>query len=418
MRGKKKLQKIRRVLVTGLGVVSPLGITVRSFWNELLEGKSGVRRITDFDLSLCRTQIGAQVAGYDFREYFSAKESQRLSRSSQFAVVAATEAITDSKFSVSDYASTRVGVIIGSSQGGVVASEPFFKQFFTEGSVSPLAVPVAMNNAPASNISIRFGIRGPVITTDAACSSSAHAVGYAFNLIQYGLIDAAIVGGADCALSSAIMQAWSSLRALSEHNANPEQACRPFSLDRDGIVLGEGAGILVLEAEDLAVKRGAKIYGEITGYGRTSDSYHLTQPSPQGISEAMKQALEDANLTIEQIDYINAHATATVLNDKAETEAIKKVFGVHAYQIPIVGIKAAIGHSIGASAALEFISCILSIQEGIVPPTINYSIRDPDCDLDYVVTGKRTLKLEHVMSNSFAFGGSNAVLVAQPYYAV
>lgn len=409
--------RLNRVLVTGVGVASPLGCSVPRFWNQLLEGKSGVRRISDIALLHCRTQIGAQVSEYDDRQYFSQKELQRLSKTSQFAIVATTEAIHDAQLKIKSFESSKVAIIIGSSIGGFVASEPFFQDIFTTGTASPLTIPVVMNNAPASNISIRFGIKGPMLTTDAACASSAHAIGYAFNMIRFGLVDAVITGGADSALSPGVIQAWSGLRALSERNDSPEQASRPFSRDRDGIVLGEGSGILILESEESATKRNAKIYAEIIGYGATSDGHHLTQPSSRGNGEAMRLALTDARLPPESIDYINAHATATTWNDKTETTAIKNVFGSHAYKIPIVGIKAAIGHSIGAVASLEFISCMLSIRDGIVPPTINYTERDPECDLDYVVEGKRACEVNHVMSNSFAFGGSNAVLIATRYAA-
>ncbi len=410
-----KSQTMQRVLVTGLGVASPLGCSVSQFWNQLLEGKSGVRRIMDVDLSRCRTQIGAQVKDYDVEQYFSQKELQRLSRASQLAIVAATEALSDAQVDAGGINRSNIGVILGSSIGGFAASEPFFQEFFANRAVGPLAIPIVMNNAPASNISIRFGLKGLMLTTDAACASSAHSIGYTFNLIRCGLIDAAITGGADSAFSSVVVQAWSNLRALSERNDNPEQACRPFSKDRDGIVLGEGAGMLFLESEESAMKRNAKIYAEITGYGATSDGHHLTQPFVYGNSEAMRLALADAHLHPENIDYINAHATATTWNDKTETAAIKAVFNSNAYNIPIVGIKAAIGHSIGASSAIEMISCILSIRDNVVPPTINYKVSDPECDLDYVIEGKRVVDVNHAMSNAFAFGGSNAVLIASRY---
>jgi 3-oxoacyl-[acyl-carrier-protein] synthase II len=272
-----------------------------------------------------------------------------------------------------------------------------------------------MNNAPASNISIRFGFKGPVMNVDAACASSSHAIGYAYNLIRFGLAHMVLTGGADSPFTPSVITAWSNLRALSERNDMPQEACRPFSRDRDGIVLGEGAGILILESEDSAIHRNAKIYAEVIGYGAASDGYHLTQPSPEGVSKAMRLALADASLEPEDINYINAHATGTVWNDKTETESIKNVFGSHAYKLPIVGIKAAIGHSIGASGALGLISCILAIRDGVIPPTINVKFTDPDCDLDYVVEGKRYCTINNAMSNSFAFGGSNAVLITSRY---
>jgi 3-oxoacyl-(acyl-carrier-protein) synthase len=290
------------------------------------------------------------------------------------------------------------------------------RSFFAEKTVrNPLSIPIAMNNAPATNISMRYDLKGPLLTIDAACASSAHAIGYAYNLIRFGELTMALAGGVDSSLSASLIHAWSSLRALSERNDTPAEACRPFSRDRDGMVLGEGAGILVLESESSARNRGASILAELTGYGATNDSYHLTQPAIDGISKAMLRAVADAALSPNDIDYINAHATATLWNDKIETAAIKRVFGSHASEIPVVGIKAAIGHSIAASGALELISCVLSIRDRVVPPTINLKVPDPECDLYYVSEGARSYDLKHVMSNSFAFGGSNGVLVVSRY---
>lgn len=405
----------QRVVVTGLGVVSPLGCSVIDFWTSLLEGKSGVAVVTNLDLSSCRTRIFANVSGYNASDYFSRKEMQRLSRASQFAIVAGTDSIQDANLEPNQYEPEEVGIIVGSSIGGFSASEQFFQQFYEKGTVSPLTIPVVMNNAPASNMSIRFGFRGALMNVDAACASSGHAIAYAYNLIRFGLARIVLAGGSDSAFSPGVIRAWSSLRALSERNDTPLEACRPFSLDRDGIVLGEGAGILVLESENSAIQRQTTIYAEVTGYGATSDGHHLTQPSLQGPRRAMELALSDAQLVPKEIDYINAHATATLWNDKVETQAIKEVFGPHAYRIPVVGIKAAIGHSIAASGAIELISCILSIRDNLIPPTINVKVPDPDCDLDYAVEGRRECNVDHAMSNSFAFGGSNAALVVSRY---
>lgn len=404
-----------KVVVTGIGVASPLGNSVNDFWKGLLEGKSGVSAIADRGFSECRIRIFAKVIDYDENKYFSRKELQRLSRASQLAIVAATEAVQDANLELKQHNNEDVGAIVGSSIGGFSAAEPFFQSFFEDSIISPLAIPVVMNNAPASNVSIRFGLKGPLMNVDAACASSNHAIGYAFNLIRFGLSRIVLTGGSDSSFSPSMITSWTSLRALSERNDTPSKACRPFSLDRDGFVLGEGAGILILESESSAIQRKAKIYAEVTGYAAASDAYHLTRPSPQGPSKAMQLALSSANLTPKDIDYINAHATATALNDKVETEAIKNVFGSYARKIPVVGIKPAIGHSIGASGALELISCILSIRDKVLPPTINFEVPDPDCDLDYVTEGKRNCSVNHVMSNSFGFGGSNAVLVISRY---
>ncbi len=272
-----------------------------------------------------------------------------------------------------------------------------------------------MNIGPGSNISIKYGFQGPLISVDAACSTAAHSIGSAFHMIRYGNLQVAVTGASDSPFSPAVVEAWMALRAVSSREDSPAEACRPFSADRDGMVLGEGAGILVLEAESHALRRGVPILAEIKGYGATSDGHHLTQPSQQGPVKAMRRALEDAELSLHEIDYINAHATGTEWNDKNETKAIKEVFGERAYEIPIVGNKAAFGHSIAGSGALELIGCILSLRDQVVPPTINYKVPDPECDLDYVTEGSRKLRLRNIMSNSFAFGGSNAVLIVGAY---
>ncbi len=405
-----------RVVITGMGVVSPLGSSVESFWSGLLNGDSGVVALTEFDLSKCRSRIGARVRGYDPVDHFTNRELRRLNLTSQFALVAADQAFADAMLDGDDRSRSCVGVIIGSAAGGSVEVESIVRSFLDEGIVSnPLSVPLAMNNAPASNVSIRFGCHGPLMTVDAACASSAHAIGYAFNLIRSGLARIIVTGGADTPFSPTILHAWSSLRALSERNETPAQACRPFSQDRDGIVLGEGAGILVLESEESALSRGARILAEVSGYAATSDAHHLTQPSLEGIRESMRLALLDADLPAEEISYINAHGTATQWNDKTETAAIKEVFGSHARDVPVVSIKGSIGHSMGASGALELISCVLSIRDSVVPPTINLNVPDPECDLDYVADGARSLPIAHAMSNSFAFGGSNGVLIVSRY---
>jgi 3-oxoacyl-(acyl-carrier-protein) synthase len=268
-----------------------------------------------------------------------------------------------------------------------------------------------MNNGPACNVSIRFGLQGPTMAIDSACSSGTHAVGMAFHLIRSGMISTAVTGGADSPFSPGVVQSWSDLRLLSPRNEPPSEACRPFSKDRDGIVLGEGAGVLTLESEEAVRRRKARVYAEVTGYGATNDGVHLTQPSRAGIGGAMRRALSDAGLRPEQIDHVNAHATGTPWNDRTETEALKEVFGDCVRRVPVVGIKAATGHAIAASGALELISCALSIRDQAVPPTLNVKTPDPECDLDYVTEGRRSVPIAHAMSNSFAFGGSNAVLI-------
>jgi beta-ketoacyl-acyl-carrier-protein synthase II len=404
-------RKMERVFVTGVGVASPLGSTTQDFWNGLLEGQSGVVALKDQAYAGLRSRIGARVSSEEIEAHFSSKDLRRISRASQLAIVAAEGAIAQACLADTDVDRSKVGVIIGSSIGGFSASDPSFQRFYQDGRMSPFTIPMSMNLGPSSNISIKYGFQGPLMTVDAACASAAHAIGQAYNLIRTGMLDLTVTGGADSPFAPAVVGAWCALRALSERNDDPARACRPFSKDRDGLVLGEGAGILILESERSADRRGAQPLGEITGYGASGDSYHLTQPTFDGPVQAMRQALADAGLRPDEIQYINAHGTGTDVNDRNETNAIKEVFESHAYQVPVVGTKGGLGHSIGASAALELISCILSIRDQVVPPTINYKVLDPACDLNYMVSEKQPHEIHNALSNSFAFGGSNGVLI-------
>lgn len=408
-------RKTERVVVTGMGIASPLGCSIAEFWDGLLAGQSGVGSLDGGIFSGMQTKIGAVVWTYDEGKYFDSKEARRMSRSSQLAVVATGEAISDAKLDDGKVDYLEVGALIGSSIGGYSASDQFFKSFYTHDRISPFTIPISMNSGPASNVSIKYGFHGPLLNVDAACATAAHSIGYAFNLIRSGNLQVAVTGAADSPFAPAVVAAWAALRAISSRDDCPAEACRPFSADRDGMVLGEGAGVLILEAESHALRRGVPILAEIKGYGASADSNHLTQPTQQGPVKAMRRALEDANLGLDDIDYINAHATGTVWNDKNETKAIKEVFGERAYQIPVVGNKAAFGHSIAGSGALELIGCILSLRDQVVPPTINYKVPDPECDLDYVTDGSRHVQLKNIVSNSFAFGGSNAVLIVGAY---
>lgn len=407
--------KSERVVVTGIGVVSPLGCSLDDFWEGLVSGRSGVGFLEENTFPGLPSKIGGMIWGYDEKEHFDSKEARRMSRSSQLGLIAAEAAITQAKLTDSSANPQEVGIIVGSSIGGFIASEPSYKNFYEGKKVSTFTIPNSMNVGPGANISIKHGFQGPLVNVDAACSTAAHSIGYAFNMIRSGLMDVAVTGAADCPFSPTVVAAWLALHVVSNRTDNPAEACRPFSADRDGMVLGEGAGILVLEAESHALRRGVPILAEIKGYGASADSSHLTQPTQTGPALAMKRALKDADLSSEDIDYINAHATGTEWNDKNETKAIKEVFGERAYQIPVVGNKAAIGHSIAGSGALEMIGCILSLRDQLVPPTINYKVPDPECDLDYVTKGSRSLPLQNIMSNSFAFGGSNAVLIVGKY---
>lgn len=408
-------RKTERVVVTGMGLASPLGCNVTEFWDALTAGHSGVGSLEGSLFSGLQSNIGAMVWSYEESRYFDSKEARRMSRSSQLGLVAAQQAVSQAMLENQYVDCREVGVLIGSSIGGYSASDPSFKSFHTQGRISPLTIPVSMNAGPAANVSIKYGFQGPLVNVDAACATAAHSIGYAINLIRSGQLQVAVTGASDCPFSPAVVAAWAAMRALSTREDCPAQACRPFSADRDGLVLGEGAGILVLEAETHALRRGVPILAEIKGYGASADSSHLTQPAQIGPVLAMRRALADADLTLDDIDYINAHATGTEWNDKNETRAIKEVFGPRAYQIPVVGNKAALGHSIAGSGALELIGCILSLRDQVLPPTINYKVPDPECDLDYVTEGKRNVRLQNIMSNSFAFGGSNAVLIVSKY---
>jgi 3-oxoacyl-(acyl-carrier-protein) synthase len=362
-----------------------------------------------------KAKIGGVVWEYEESQHLDSKEARRMSRSSQLGLVAAQQAVSQAVLENQSVEFQEVAAVVGSSIGGYSAADPSFKSFHTQGRISAMTIPVSMNAGPAANISIKYGFRGPLVNADAACATAAHSIGYAFNMIRHGQLQVAMTGAADCAFSPAVAAAWSAMHALSKREDCPAEACRPFSADRDGLVLGEGAGILVLESESHAIRRGIPILAEITGYGASADSNHLTQPAQIGPVLAMQRAIADAELTVDDIDYINAHATGTEWNDQNETRAIKEVFGPRAYQIPVVGNKAALGHSIAGSGALELIGCILSLRDQVVPPTINYKVADPECDLDYVTEGKRSLRLQNIMSNSFAFGGSNAVLIVSKY---
>lgn len=407
---------MERVVVTGMGVASPLGCNLDDFWKGLTEGRSGIVALNQEQYLKLPSRIAGLVTGFQESDFFDRKELRRMSRTSHLAIVAASQAIHTAGLDDGTVDEREVGVIIGSSIGGYAASDGFFKDYYLNGKFGPLIIPVSMNMGPSAAVSIRNNFQGHLMNVDAACASAAHSIGHVYHLIRSGTLDIAVTGGADSAISEGVMIAWAAMKALSSRNDDPGHACRPFSLDRDGLVLGEGAGVLVLESENSAIRRGRQIWAEIKGYGASSDSFHLTQPTQEGPVRAMQKALNSASLQPDQIDYINAHGTATEWNDKNETAAIKQVFGEHAYQIPVVSNKAALGHSIAASGGLELIGCILTLRDQLVPPTLNYTIPDPECDLDYVTNGAQPLRVNNIMSNSFAFGGSNAVLIVGPYF--
>jgi 3-oxoacyl-[acyl-carrier-protein] synthase II len=412
---------MRRVAVTGVGIIAATGVGREAFWSALTEGRSGISRIEVFDTSNLKTNIAGVCRDFRPEAFFDEREMSRLDRVSQMAIAATEMATREAGLTNGQLDSYDVGVILGTGFGGQASIEEFCGAFFSNGKGrrSAIAIPKSMYNASSSNIAIRFKSRGPNITVSTACSSGANAIGQAFHLIRYGHAERMIAGGADAPITPVVMEAWKEMRVLSTKNDPPERACKPFSANRDGFVLAEGAGIVVLEDLELALERGARVYAELLGYGSTADATHITFPDPEGEAYAIIRALKDAGVAAREIDYINAHGTATKLNDASETEAIKRVFGNRAYEIPINSIKSMLGHSMGAAGAIEFIATILAIENKLIPPTINYEETDPQCDLDYVTEGARVAggntPLRTALSNSFGFGGNNAVLVVREY---
>jgi len=405
----------RRVAVTGLGIISPCGNNIGDFSFNLMAGKSGVRRISSAYSSLLSVKIAAQV---DFNplDYFTKKQVPILDRVNQFALAAASQAWKDSELSLDAKEKERAGVYIGCSMGGANTIEDLYDQLFKHNAnrVKPLTVLMIMNNASASYISIEYGLSGPCLTLSTACASSASAIGEAFRQIRDGYVDVMLAGGAEAFLTYGGFRSWESLRVLAvEDPEDPSKSCKPFSKNRTGLVMGEGAAMVVLEEMGRAVGRGAPIYAELMGYGSTSDAGHIVRPSLEGQTRVMAAAFKETGLLPKDIDYINAHGTATHWNDLLETQAIKKVFGDYACKVPISSTKSMHGHTMGAAGAIEFIVSLLAIKNQAVPPTINLDQPDPECDLDYIPnTGRKGVTVNTVMSNAFAFGGTNTVLIA------
>ena len=375
---------MRRVVVTGLGVISAVGHSVEDFFHALVAGESGVGYITQIDNSPLTVKIAAEVKHYDPNRYFSLKRQDYLDRFAQFAIIAATQALEDSGFTPSEAEKLRLGACVGTGMGGAETLDNGFRQLYKNNAqrMHPFTIPKLMHNAAASHISMEFGCKGPSLSFTTACSSAANAIGEGFRLIKYGQADTILAGGAEAPIAYGILRAWEAMRVMALGNGDPKRACRPFSRDREGLVLGEGAGILLLEELEHARTRGAKIYAEISGYGMTSDADHLTHPTSEGPSRAMQLALEEARLNPEEIDYINAHGTATPTNDVNETRAIKVVFGSKP-NLVVTSTKSMHGHAMGATGAIEMIVTVLAIHRGLIPPTANYSVPDPECDLDY-----------------------------------
>lgn len=414
---------MRRVVITGLGAITPLGQTVKETWENLLKGKSGVGYIDRFDTSNLPVKIAAQIRNFDPLKRLSQKEAgvpiKKLDLFSIYALWAAEEAIEDSALLKGPFDPDRVGVIIASGIGGVETLEREIIVGYTKGydRISPYLIPMMIPDMASGLIAIKYRFKGPNYCTVSACASSAHAIGDAFRLIRYGDADVMIVGGSEAPIIPTAVAGFSSMKALSTRNDEPEKASRPFDRDRDGFVMGEGAAVLVLEEYEHAMRRGAKIYAELVGYGATADAYHITAPcvDGEGAIKCMLRALKDARLSPDEVDYINAHGTSTKLNDAVETLAIKKVFGERAYKIPVSSTKSMIGHLLGAAGAIEAVATIMTIHTGIIHPTINYENPDPECDLDYVPNEARKKEVNVAISNSFGFGGHNVCLVFKKF---
>ncbi len=408
-------QPKRRVVVTGLGVVTSLGCKVDELWRRLLTGESGIHPLRLFDPTPFKIRFAGDIYDWDPGDYIDKKDLKRLDRFTQFALVAATDAVNDAQIDFSKEDPYRCGVILGSGIGGLHEIETQMERLLTKGPdrVSALTIPKLMLNAAGGNVSIRFGLKGPNYTVATACASAANAIGDALRAIQYGDADVVITGGSEAAITPMGLSGFQNMRALSERNEEPARASRPFDLDRDGFVLSEGAGILLLESLDHALQRGARVYCEVLGYGCSSDAGHITQPDEQGFgaARAMANAIDDAGLLPTDIQYINAHGTSTPLGDRAETRAIKNVFGEHAYRLAVSSTKSQLGHSLGASGGVELVVTVKALLDNIAPPTINLETPDPDCDLDYVPNQARPMKIDYAMSNSFGFGGHNAAII-------
>jgi 3-oxoacyl-[acyl-carrier-protein] synthase II len=403
---------MRRVVVTGMGVVSPIGVGLDAYWQSLAHGVSGIDRITRFDASPFPCQIAGEVRGFDPLEHLPRRDVVRTDAFIHYALTTANEAIADAGLKI-DGQNDRVGVSIGTGMGGIpwlIAAYDTLKRDGPD-AVSPYAMPGFLPNMAAGWVSMRTGARGPIASATTACAAGNQAIGDAFRAIQRGEADAMLAGGSDALIHPLVVGCFCALRALSTHNAEPARASRPFDKDRDGFVLAEGAGVLVLEAWEAARARGARVYAELVGYGLTADAHHPTAPCTDGPARAMQLALDDARLHPDQIDYINAHGTSTPHNDVNETRAIKQVFGSHAGRLAVSSTKSMTGHLIGAAGAVEAIATVLAIDRGLVPPTINYRTPDPECDLDYVPNQARPLAVRAALSNAFAFGGTNAILV-------
>ncbi|MCU0533307.1 MAG: beta-ketoacyl-ACP synthase II [Hydrococcus sp. Prado102] len=409
--------QLKRVVVTGLGTVTPIGNNLTDYWEGLLSGRNGIAPITLFDASRHECRIAGEVKGFDPHDYLDRKEAKRMDRFSQFAIAASFQALTDAKLTIDELNADEVGVIIGTGVGGLKVLEEQQEVYLSRGPsrVSPFMIPMMIANMAAGLTAIHTGAKGPNNCTVTACAAGSNAIGDAFRLVQRGFVKAMICGGTEAAITPLAMAGFASMKALSTRNDDPTHASRPFDRDRDGFVMGEGAGILILEELEQALERGARIYGEIVGYGMTCDAYHMTAPSGQGATRAIELALRDANLQPDRVDYINAHGTSTPANDSTETKAIKKALGEAAYKVAISSTKSMTGHLLGGSGGIEAVASVMVVANDRIPPTINIQNLDPECDLDYVRDTSRAQKVEIALSNSFGFGGHNVTLAFKKY---
>jgi len=411
----------RRVVVTGLGLITPLGTGIQKTWEGICKGASGIDRITTFDTSEYPVQIAGEVKDFNPEDFIERKEIKKMDVFIQYALSAGSMAIEDAGLKITEENADRVGVIVGAGIGGIHTIERYHSVLLENGQrrISPFFIPMLITNLAAGQISMRFGARGPNSCVTTACAAGTHAIGDSFKIIQRGDADAMIAGGSESAITPLTIAGFANMKALSSRNDTPQKASRPFDVERDGFVIAEGAGIVVLEELEVALARRAKIYAEVTGYGMTADAYHMTAPDPEGrgVVNCMRVALRDAGIPPEAVNYINAHGTSTPYNDKHETSAIKHVFGEHVHQLAVSSTKSMTGHLLGAAGGVEAAFCALALSEGIIPPTINYEHPDPECDLDYVPNHARHIDIENVISNSFGFGGTNACIVLKKYIA-
>jgi len=409
----------RRVVITGIGVVAPNGVGIENFWDSLVHGRSGVRKITHFEASSYPSQVAGEVKDFNPVDYMSPKSARRMDRFAQFAVACTRMALDDAKIDLSNNSSNHIGISLASALGGIPAAEEQHSIFLEKGlkRVDPLLATKLFLGAATSQVSIEFGIKGHSNTIAGACSAGTDSIGYAFYAIEHNLADIMIAGGAEAPLAPLTFGAFCQIGALSTKNGDPTRASRPFDRERDGFVMSEGAGILILEDLENALKRGIPIYAEVLSYGTTNDAYNMVQPLPDGEQgrRAIHLALQNAGIKPNDVDYINAHGSSTPLNDKIETKIIKEIFGEYAYKIPISSIKSMIGHTLGAAGAIEAIASVLTIKHQYIPPTINYEIQDPECDLDYVPNRGRSAIVNIVLTNSYGFGGKNSAIILRKF---